>query len=324
MYLRISKRAKRVFAYLPPISQKYVLDYITHLIHRQLSPSHITGSITAINQFFRQLPKEKMAKLSEVQKEDIRNFVEKKSNHGLKAGSMNWYLKILRGFFAYLVDEDHLLKNPVLYRYHVEEERRLPRPMKEVDLKEFLNLLKEPFDRAVFLLMLRCGLRNGEVCRLKVSHISFERKNLIVRNGKGKVDRIVYFSRDAQEALINWMKERDNSSEYCFPSPTRQAEDKSIKDGDIRKRMKELLHQCGLENKGYTPHTLRHTFATTLLNAGVSLYVVRDLMGHKDVNQTLMYAQLYDQTVKDSYFQAMQKLEQESPIFKKEVASGSR
>jgi integrase/recombinase XerD len=83
--------------------------------------------------------------------------------------------------------------------------------------------------------------------------------------------------------------------------------------------MQELLQHGGLEGNGYTPHTLRHTFATLLLNAGMDLYVLKDLMGHKKVDQTLMYARLSNRRIHESYARAMQQVDDELDWLKEGV-----
>ena len=87
----------------------------------------------------------------------------------------------------------------------------------------------------------------------------------------------------------------------------------------VQHRMQGLLEQCGLQGKGYTPHTLRHTFATLLLNGGMDLYVLKSLMGHKKVDQTLMYARLSNQRIRDSYDRAVRNVEKDLELLKEGV-----
>lgn len=314
MYTKWYTKAEGVFASLPSESREMVLQYIKHQIHRQLSPQTVRSTIEVLKDFFAHCAKDRIVDLSRMEKGDVRQYLEALVQRGLSAGSINTYLRRCRSFFAYLVEEDVLLKNPVLKRYHVEEANPLPRPMEKGDLEVFLKHLQHPFDKAVFLLMLRCGLRVGEVCRLRKSDIGWEKQNLIVYNGKGKVDRVVYISKDAQKALRQWLENSDSSSSYCFFSQYKRGE-APISPDMIRSKMKKIVEESGLKNKGYGPHTLRHTFATTLLNAGLELYILKELMGHKKLNQTLMYAKLYDETVRSSYYRAMQRLEEEGPVF---------
>ena len=314
MYSELYPKAERIFSYVPCGSRKLVLEYVNHLIHRQLSPGTIKNTMYNLDHFFQYLAEEKREDISQVCKQDVRSFAETLSARKLSASGINGHLKMLRGFFVYLVDEDYCTKNPVLHWYYVEQERRLSRPMSETDVRIFVAHLKTPRDRAVFLLMLRTGLRVGEVSRLQVSDIHWPHKNLIVYNGKGKVDRVVYFSRDAEQALELWLPTRGYLSAYCFASF--RTLDRPINPIIIGQWMAKILAQCGLAGKGYTPHTLRHTFATNMLHAGMDLTVLRDLMGHKNSNMTLMYAQLSNQTIRSSYDRAVRHVEGERALLK--------
>jgi integrase/recombinase XerD len=317
MYSTLSPKAEKIFSYLPSGSRALVLEYVKHLIHRQLSPGTIQITMYNLDHFFQHLAEAKRADLCQLCKQDVRSFAEALSTRKLSASTVNLHLKMLRGFFAYLVDEEYRANNPVLRRYYVEEARRLPRPMTEADVGVFVAHLHAPRDRAAFLLMLRSGLRVSEVGRLQVSDIHWSHKNLIVYNGKGNVDRVVYFSQDAEQALQLWLHTRGYLSAYCFPAPSRL--DQPIRRNSIEKWMAKILAQCGLQGKGYTPHTLRHSFATSMLNAGMDFPVLRDLMGHKSADQTLMYAQLSDQTIRGSYDRAVRQVEDEMALLQ-EVA----
>jgi integrase/recombinase XerD len=314
MYSELYPKAERIFSYLPDKSRNLVLEYVNHLIHRQLSPGTIKNTIYNLDHFFHYLAEEKREDISQVCKQDVRSFAETLSARKLSASGINGHLKMLWGFFVYLVDEEYCDKNPVLHRYYVEQERRLPRPMSEKDLRIFVAHLNTPRDRVVFLLMLRTGLRVGEVSRIQLSDIHWPQQNLIVYNGKGKVDRVVYFSNDAEQALQLWLHTRGYISAYCFAASLNL--DRQVNPIIIGQWMAKILAQCGLEGKGYTPHTLRHTFATTMLNAGMDLTVLRDLMGHKNSNMTLMYAQLSNQTIRSSYDRAVRQVEGEMALLK--------
>jgi site-specific recombinase XerD len=317
MYAHLPEKVNKTFSVLPERSRILVVGYLTHLINRRFSPVTVRGAIYHLKVFCEYLPDESRADLCQVRYADIRGFIEYLHGRDLCAVSINGYLSIIRGFFRYLIDEDYLGKNPVLRRYFLAHKTYLPRPMHEADLPVFLAQLITPRDRAVFLLMLRCGLRVGEVCRLQMCDIDWDRKSVIVHNGKGRVDRVVYMSHDAEEALRRWLAKRGYMSPYCFVSPYKANQPLSPR--MIQLRMHALLRSGGLDGKGYTPHTLRHTFATLLLNAGMDLYVLKDLMGHKKVDQTLMYARLSNRRIHEQYHRAMQQVDNELEWLKEGV-----
>ena len=124
--------------------------------------------------------------------------------------------------------------------------------------------------------------------------------------GKGKVDRIVYLSPDATQALQVW-RHHHTPGRYLFPSRTRTKD--HLSRFQINVLMEQHLGAAGL-TRHYSPHCLRHTFATHLLNAGVPLEVLKELMGHHSIQITLRYTQLYDATKRHQYEQAMTKITQ--------------
>lgn len=315
MYSKYYSRAESHFSKLSSKNRELVMSYLNHLMQRQVSPYTFRAILSELNRFCNYLSEQGFESFSELTSSRIRSYLERLSQKNLSAGTIDNYLTILKRFFDYLVDEDQLSKNPVLRRYFLTKPVRLPRPMSQEDLDVFLENLQDLQYRAIFLLMVRSGLRIGEVSQLRVNDIHWEQQNLLVRNGKGKVDRVVYFSGEVEQTLRQWMATRSYESPYGFASSTQP--EVPIPHITIRKWMESFLQKNGLSGKGYTPHTLRHTFATTLLNAGVPLVVLRDLMGHKSLDQTLMYAKLSDQTIRDSYDRACEQLQREQPLFKR-------
>jgi integrase/recombinase XerD len=154
--------------------------------------------------------------------------------------------------------------------------------------------------------MLRCGLRVSEVSSLTFQAIDFQAKTIRINNSKGQVDRIVYLSPDLEKSLHLYQQIQPKEATYLFASPSNKAKPLSI--SRIQRLMKKYLKLAQLI-KPYSPHWLRHTFATQLLNAGTPLEVVKELMGHRSITMTLRYTQLYDQTKRTQYDQAMQRIE---------------
>ena len=161
-------------------------------------------------------------------------------------------------------------------------------------------------DRALFLVMLRCGLRVGEATTLPWSAIDWPQGTIRVNNSKGRVDRVVYVSPDLAKVLRQWRRTQWPPMPVLFPSPSRPGEPVSVR--SIQRVMARYLKAAGLR-KAYSPHTLRHTFATQLLNAGTALAVVKELMGHRSISMTLRYTQVYDTTKRSQYTQAMAQIE---------------
>lgn len=184
--------------------------------------------------------------------------------------------------------------------------KSLPRAIEPNDVKKLIRTIKMPRDRAMFLLMLRTGMRIGEMLRSKLSDINLkEQKVLIYESLKNNEGRVVYFCNDAKTALKKWIKERDPQKFFLFYS---QGNNK-FSYGGANMMFKKYLEKAGLSQKKYTLHCVRHTFASELLNAGMSLESLQKLLGHSDIETTRRYARLTDKTLESEYFKAMSIIE---------------
>ena len=149
-------------------------------------------------------------------------------------------------------------------------------------------------------------MRIGELLNVKVADIILPEKKILLYIGEKNFEgRVVYFSNDAEAALVEWLQLRNEQKEYLFYSPARE----NISYVSAWKVMRDLLTKANLRGKGYTLHSLRHTFATTMLNAGLRLEVLQQLLGHKLIDMTLRYAKLSNVTREAEYFKAIAVIE---------------
>jgi site-specific recombinase XerD len=182
----------------------------------------------------------------------------------------------------------------------------LPRAIPEEHTTVLLSAIGNIRNRALILLLLRTGLRIGELLNVKVSDIVMpERKILIYLAEKNDQGRVVYFGSDADIALQEWLVIRNKQKEYLFYSPSREKTTYAA----ARKIMVKALEKAGLSHYGYSLHSLRHTFATDMLNAGLRLEVLQQILGHQSIEITLRYARLSDTTRENEYFRAMTVIE---------------
>ena len=127
----------------------------------------------------------------------------------LQPKTINCHLDSIRGFYNYLIDEEDLvINNPVKRNYNLRLPRPLPRYLRDEDVPRLFAHIKSNRDRAIFMLMLRCGLRLEEAANLTLSAIDLRRAQLFIYEGKGGKDRVVYLSSDALEALSTYLKKR--------------------------------------------------------------------------------------------------------------------
>lgn len=157
-------------------------------------------------------------------------------------------------------------------------------------------------DRAWFLLMLTSGLRCGEVRRLRLGDLDLKGRRVRIIQSKGLKDRIVYLTQVAVDALHAYISVRGaTATDHVFIFRHRP-----LTPTYCEGRMQTYGWCCGVD---VTPHQLRHTCATILLNAGAPILTVQTILGHKYVDTTLRYARLYDGTVAADYYLAMDQIE---------------
>ena len=157
-------------------------------------------------------------------------------------------------------------------------------------------------DRALILLLLRTGIRIGEALGLRLNDLDIkDRKVHLFQGEKNSMGRVVYLSDDVLFALKLWLRQGTRRRSLSFTARV---------NGPIcystgRSRFVKYLKKAGLDQKGYTVHCLRHTFASELLNAGMRLECLQQLLGHQDIEVTRRYARLTDRTREEEYFRAM-------------------
>ena len=177
----------------------------------------------------------------------------------------------------------------------IEREVSSPRPR-----NRYLGLM----DRAWVLLMLHSGLRTMEVRSLRFEHLDLNVRKIRVEQSKGLKDRLVYFSQETASALENYLSirgPRESLPEYVFIYAH-----KPLTKSYCSQRLRTYANRCGVR---VSPHQLRHTCATLLLNARVPVASVQMILGHQHIETTMVYARVFDGTVAEDYFKAMNQIE---------------
>ncbi len=294
-------------------NQHRILQYLALLAARHYTAATLAAVVSTLNALRRQGTEERQRALTEdltqTTSQDIVAFITAAHASGLAPSTINTKLGLLTAFFEHLHDEGQMTQQPVRRRHRLLTPTVLPKPMPDADLAAFFQVIDAVRDRLIFLFMLRCGLRVSEVCALTWDAIDRAAGTVRINRGKGQVDRVVYLSPDV-EPLAVW-RAHHTTGLYLFPSPKRQRA--HLFRSHINGLMNQYLAAAGLR-RHYSPHCLRHTFATHLLNAGASLEVLKELMGHHSIQLTLRYTQLYDTTKKHQYEQAMAQITQRQAL----------
>lgn len=236
---------------------------------------------------------------------DIDHFVQVQAEEQMHPATINRRLAAITSFYTFLADEDPTLVCPVLpHRHMVRQRRRLPRPALEADLNRFLAVIEDVRDRAMFLLMLRCGLRIGEVAGLKLRDLYLaEKPPRLLVTGKGCKERSVYVSPQAVLALRMYLEIRPYTPSDCvFLS----YQGKGMSTTAIHKRLMGYREMAGVH---LTAHQLRHNFANDLVCANVPVTSIQKLLGHAWLATTQTYVAANDRQVQADFYQAVAVME---------------
>jgi len=221
-----------------------------------------------------------------------------------KPKTINCHLGCIHPFYDYLIeDEGMALINPVRRNYRLRLPRPLPKHLRDEQVTDLFKEIEDTRDTAMFMLMLRCGLRVEEVARLTADAIEYRRRQLYVFNGKGSKDRVVYLSEDALSALQAYMHKRRRSKEKrVFLVQKGPLRGKPISVRGIQKRIEYYAKKTQIQ---VSCHQLRHTMATQLLNADADLVTIQDLLGHSKITTTQRYCRVSNLKVQRDYYKAI-------------------
>jgi len=243
--------------------------------------------------------------LEEATVKDIDAFIEYSQEQGHAIATVNRRLAALRSFYLYLaIERDDPPSNPVIpWRHFIRQGQRLPRDIQDNVVEKLLDLVSGPRDRAMFLLMLRCGLRVGEVRNLSLSDVYLDpAPGSLPRlwlNGKGGKQRVVYLSAQPLAALQVWLTIRPPSNDNAV-FLNRFGRRFSVT--GIQDRLARYCRQAGM---WVTCHQLRHTFGRHLTEARVPLTTIQRLLGHSQLRTTEIYLHISDSQAQAEYEAAM-------------------
>ncbi len=241
--------------------------------------------------------------LCEVTPKEIGVYVDHLLRKRRAAKTITCHLQTIRLFFDYLMNEEGRKRvNPVT-RISLRLPKPLPRHLKDDQVRRLFVFITDPRDRAMFMLMLRCGLRVEEVAHLTVDAVEYQRRQIFVSNGKGGKDRVVYLSEDARSALLAYLEKRSSKAKGLFLVQKGSMRGEPLSVRGIQKRIEYYARKSSLD---VSCHRLRHTMATQLLNADADLATIQDLLGHGQITTTQRYCRVANIKVQRDYYKAME------------------
>ena len=280
-----------------------IVSYKRYLKRKNFSAQSVKSYLNRLKHFLVWLP----VPVEDATPVHVKRYLDTLLENRMAPKTINERLVAIRSFYRYLRDEEgREIANPVVKGMALRLAKPLPRYLKESELDIFLAVIIKKRDRALFMVMLRCGLRVTEVAELTLDAIDYRRHQIIVRNGKGAKDRITYISNDAAEALATYLFVRPPTREQkLFLVEKGVYKGKPLSVRGIQKRMEYYSRKSEVP---VTCHQLRHTMATQLLNAGADLVSIQELLGHAKIETTMRYSRLSNLKAQNDYYQAMERI----------------
>ena len=291
----------------------YLSDYSEYLLrYRGLSDATVTTYFQDLNTFVAFLTMMKISKFDVVDRKIVRSFLAFLVDRDYKRSSISRKLSVLRGFYRWLVSEQFSLTDPVPRRSVMKKENKLPRFLSNEEVSRLIaspklggsDELLVNRDVALLELIYAAGLRVSEVNSINVGDIYLERKTLRII-GKGDKERISLIGKSAAMALGNYINndrtkvKNVNQINAMFLS----IRGTRLSVRSIQAVVKKHSRLAGLGNEVH-PHTLRHSFATHLINGGADLRVVQDLLGHSSPATTQIYTHVTGVESRKSYMES--------------------
>jgi integrase/recombinase XerC len=247
----------------------------------------------------------------DLRRSHLESWLSAREQAGIAASTRTNELSQLLSFLRFVTEQDIPLDANLFRLRYPERPDALPRYLTEAEYQRFEQVvltqtadktLTATRDRAWFFTLAHTGLRVSELLNLRLTDLDFPGRRLIVRGGKNTRDRVVYLTPILSQALQKHLSHR----EAVTDEPLWLDAGRPMQDHQIRYRLRRWGQLCDV---AVTPHRLRHTLATRLINHGMSLESLRKLLGHKFLQATQHYARIHDATVKVQFQQAMANIE---------------
>ena len=257
-----------------------------------------------LTDFFEYIESKKINYLT-ITNHDVRGYLKYLDSCNLKNSTISRRISTLRTFYNYLVDENivennvfHNVKNPKL-------EKKLPNYLNYNEMEELLESIDisttEGLEKRLLIEMFySTGCRVSEMINVKISDIDFTNKTIRIM-GKGSKERIVYFGDYASKYLDNFLS-KVKCNKYLFTN--KKGEKLTV--NEVEQIVKDIMKHISIKTH-VTPHTLRHTFATHLLNNGADIKTVQELLGHANLSTTGIYTHVSSDRLKDIYFKTFKR-----------------
>jgi tyrosine recombinase XerC len=292
----------------PDVEIDRYLDYISSV--RGLSERTVEAYRRDLAKLSAFLESERELRWNRLRPSDVRRFISNLMAAGLKETSINRVLSSLKGFFAFCQKFEYAAANPFSSVKGVKRGTHLPEVMSEEETAELLDLPADDYlgtrDRALFELLYSTGCRVSEVTALNLKDLTRGKKSLRIV-GKGRKERFVFLGKPAGEALDLYVGMRRRHVAEKDPDAEKalflNAKGRRLTQRGVAEILSRYLQRSSM-GKRVSPHTFRHSFASHLLERGVDIRVVQELLGHSSVSTTQIYTHVGIERLKEVYTRA--------------------
>ncbi len=293
--------------------EESIANFLRSFQERSMSAATIRAYGIDLRLFASFIKRQPVSNISDIDRNTIRAYLAWLKNMNLKVNSYLRKMASLRSFFKYLVRMDHLHENPTLTLARPRKEAKIPKFLTAEEVEKVIVAIcqvKDPLaaarNRAWIELLYSCGIRVSEAAGLSVGDIDFWNKTISVI-GKGNKERVVPIGSPAVRAVRDYLKMR--GEDILDKAAQKQPVFTNLRSGTrlttraMHLIIEEAARKAGI-NRKIGPHVIRHSFATHLLDAGADLRSVQELLGHKNLSTTQIYAHVTTERMKKTYEKA--------------------
>ena len=282
-------------------------DYLTMLrVERNLSPRTLEAYQRDLKHYLSFIVDKDIISLSNISQMHIREYIRSLNEKGLAASSIARIFSSIRSYHKFLSAENYVNENPTLILTSPKAPKKLPHVLMEEEISAIINAVVETFqyakrDKAIIEMLYSCGLRVSELCALSLNNL-YLNDDMIRIMGKGSKERLLPVGGRAKNFLNDYLihcrpgiqKDKGSSSEFLSRNGN------PLTRAMINNILRKWSQVAGI-SKSVSPHTLRHSFATHLLEGGADLRFVQALLGHSDISTTQIYTHLDKHHLKEVY-----------------------
>ena len=282
-------------------------DFLTMLrVERNVSVHTMDAYKRDINQYLTYLSDLDLKNLTDVKSTHVRDYIRVLNDGGMAPASISRIISSIRTYYKFLSSENILDENPILLINNPKLPKKLPDVLSEKEISLIINAIQESSqfyqrDKAIIEMLYSCGIRVTELCNLEMSNLFID-EDLIRVMGKGNKERLLPLGLRSKKYINDYIKHSRNShikksgSSFVFVSRNGNQLTRAM----INIILNKWTQVSGLK-KSVSPHKLRHSFATHLLEGGADLRFVQALLGHSDISTTQIYTHIDKHYLKEVY-----------------------